>query len=249
MEVKHLSLLHETELFKENSILTKQSLAARITDYGILTGGFVSNDFHVNRYRLKDRAGCYYIEGHDELVKTYISETGEKQKKYQNDSKIGIRPVISYGDSCFPNMILQDGKNPFGYYGEYPMWAPNLDLQLKLETIYQQDGLELTGKKYSFQGKEKVLEYQYNDKKYVRVNANPYKGAASLSNKTRVFQDNPVWIEVKPITFYLDLCNHLAISKNILQAGLPYQTEDFDIKDYLANIMTQEIKPYQKEKK
>ena len=106
---------------------------------------------------------------------------------------------------------------------------------------------------------EKILakqheEYEYNGKRYVRVEANSsYDGEEfTLSNGERYKDGDNVWVEVQPVKWLVDEKSLMMVAEKIIFAGVPfnekggnYQTKDFDkttIKEFMDKYLSRDLK-------
>ncbi len=247
MEVKNLILLSPEEWQKEKKLLKNKSLLARITDFGILTGGYVSSDFHVEQFCLEDRTGYYFTQSSDFDRVEVINDMGSKGLYYVNERKIGIRPVLEY-EGAPANYRLNEKGEFLLEYGTYPTKVVRLPLQKSLEEKYQQKELEEGTKTIHIQ--DKILPtYLFLEQEYVRVPANFNKKTAILSNRQGYVQKDDVWVQVTPLYWMLDLDNKRAISENILIAGLPYcNSNNQNIIEYFNPLLLEDIKVKTKRK-
>ena len=180
----------------------------------------------------------------------------------KNDSHAGIRPVILYDKIDFSKNKLDDNKFNQNFYrveyGEYPQDSVSIRIEKELEENYKYNILSKTGRTYTINDYRITLhgletsvykqldEYLYNGKRYVRVEANPYSSFGShfitLSNGKRYESGEYSWIEVKPITWFLDERNKLLFSEKILISGIPFAkksslSEDTKIVDYESSMV------------
>lgn len=146
-------------------------------------------------------------------------------------------------------------------YGEYPQFAVSPEMQEELENNLQSRNLYMTGKNYTFNSpsyeRPKTVdghrdnsfkptnysEYEYQGKKYVRVNADINIGAKSnkimLANGRICTHGDSVWLEVSPVIWYVDKKSQFLISKYGLLSGIR-----FDDKKYYGKFEETEIKKY-----
>mgnify|MGYP004583402267 FL=1 len=117
-------------------------------------------------------------------------------------------------------------------------------MQNKLKKLYRENKLELTDNYYTIYdnksydktspnledlNKQITFEYIYNGKKYVRVNGNFADGGATLSNDNSYEDGEEIWIEVRPIEWYLYKNNegqYCLLSLKLLFAGIPFDINE-----------------------
>lgn len=180
----------------------------------------------------------------------------------KNDSHAGIRPAILYDKIVFSKNISDDNQFNQNFYkveyGEYPQDSVSIKIEKELEENYKYNILSKTGRTYTINDYEITLhgletsvykqleEYKYNGKSYVRVKANPYSSFDSrfitLSNGKRYESGEYAWIEVKPITWFLDERKRLLFSEKILISGIPFAkksllSEDIKMVDYESSMI------------
>lgn len=147
-------------------------------------------------------------------------------------------------------------------YGEYPQRAADSNLQKALEKAFKKGKLTPTGKTYTTDSRkyneydqpfeaQADIEYEYNGKKYVRVVANTYYDGqyVQLSNGAKYRDDDVVFVEVEPIKWIVDEEADLAVSKNLLFAGVQFNREmnyqgnfdETDMKSFLDNCFAKDI--------
>ena len=147
-------------------------------------------------------------------------------------------------------------------YGEYPQFAVKKSIATGLEQEYTNRRLRTTGKTYttdsvaynSYDTKyqaQQHIEYEYKNKKYVRVKANTCfdKKKVTLSNEEEYKNGDYVWIEVAPIKWLVDEKEKMLIAKNALFAGVQFNNSnryngDFkntDIKKFMDTHFAKDI--------
>lgn len=150
-------------------------------------------------------------------------------------------------------------------YGYYPQKAVSKDMQERLERAFKSRSLSRTGNSYTTDSRkydeydEEFLprqhqEYEYNGKRYVRVEANSDygKNEFELSNGEKYQDGDYVWIEVSPVKWLVDEKSKMMITDKLIFAGVQfkhtrdYHTRDFDKTDikifmdtYLAKDLEQ----------
>ena len=258
--MNEMTLLSKKNIFGENNleILNRINREAKITDFSILLGGY---------YNSYIKTGCYWIKLNSKY--NVIDDAGYRSYKYTNHRSIGIRPVMCF--SKIKNDILYEIINENGIkeieYGEYPQYAVNKELQYELENLFQNNKLNETGKTYTTDSRkwndydedflpQEHIEYEFDDKKYVRVKANSwYEGRIFvLSNGEGYGNGNYVWVEVSKVKWLVDEENDIALSKDILVAGIQFDNkekyndafENSNIYNFLNTYFTKDIQIQEK---
>ena len=252
-------------------ILEKRGTIAPITDFSILLGGYVSDDYYYNNGNsLEDRSGWYWTSSDDKDNDVRVVRfDGSRIHSYVNRRGGGARPALPY--SSIRNISSNGVRGRDGIleveYGEYPQKVASKRLQDELERAYNynQSSIRKTGKTYTTDSRkydeydEKfsaqiIEEYSFDDgKKYVRVKANSYYAGSEfkLSNGERYKDGDYVWVEVQPIKWLIDEKSDIALSERLLFAGVQFKHErnykgDFrttDIKEFMDRYFSKDITP------
>lgn len=138
-------------------------------------------------------------------------------------------------------------------YGNYPQQAVPTSMQNALENLFQQGLITKTGNSYTVDSREgfeytekflprKIEEYEYGEKRYVRVLAMSNFGSArfELSNGSQYQNGNYVWVEVQPVNWLIDEKAHIMLSEKLLFAGVQFKHE----RNYKGNFQETDIKKY-----
>lgn len=204
---KKLTLLSEEEIWGVNGgrqldVLRQYGTKSAITDLVVLTGGYCEASctyMAPDDDTLKGRTGLVYTRSSDGYgdVRGVIHD-GSSYNTSRCLRGGAVRPALlssSVFSQISPNRVRGYNGTEEVEYGEYPQYAPDSDMQRRLESEYQRGNLRTTGRDYTFdstrcddysQGFQPVKyeEYEYNGKKYIRVKAHNYYGSNSfkLSN-------------------------------------------------------------------
>ena len=252
-------------------ILEKRGTIAPITDFSILLGGYVSDDYYYNNVNsLEDRSGWYWTSSDDKDNDVRVVRfDGSRVHSYVNRRGGGARPALPY--SSIRNIASNGVRRRDGIleveYGEYPQKVASKRLQDELERAYNynQSSIRKTGKTYTTDSRKHdeydekfsaqiIEEYSFDDgKKYVRVKANSYYDGSEfkLSNGERYKDGDYVWVEVQPIKWLIDEKSDIALSERLLFAGVQFKHErnykgDFrttDIKEFMDRYFSKDITP------
>lgn len=252
-------------------ILEKRGTIAPITDFSILLGGYVSDNYHYNNSNsLEDRAGYYWTSSDDKDNDARVVDlSGDRDSDIVLRRYGGARPALPY--SSIRNISSNGVRGRDGIleveYGEYPQKVASKRLQDELERAYNynQSSIRKTGKTYTTDSRrydeydkkfsaQIIEEYSFDDgKKYVRVKANSdFDGSEfTLSNGERYKDGDYVWVEVQPIKWLIDEKSDIALSERLLFAGVQFKHErnykgDFrttDIKEFMDRYFSKDITP------
>ncbi len=256
-----ITLLNKDQVFGNKiDIIKKYGSKSCITDFSILLDGFVLNNYHVsNGYSLKDRTGMWITKSSYDKDNIYIVDhRGYKDIKNKLGRQCGGRPVLLWDN-------IEDKHNDLyeANFGEYPQTVANVGISNILSYLYDLDEIEKTGKVYimdsshgsysnaKFMARD-FTEYIYNGKKYIRFEVdNCYCNGNFLSDGMKIYPNSVYWVCVEPITWLVDEKNGIALSKNILFAGIQYNNydkdnckfEDSDFYKYLFDVFLSDIVP------
>ena len=181
----------------------------------------------------------------------------------------GIRPALPFSSiGSIPTNGRRAGKRAGDgilevEYGYYPQKAVSKDMQLKLEQAFKSGRLSRTGKGYTTDSKKyddydekfepkRHEEYQYNGKRYVRVEANSDFGGNEfqLSNGEKYRDGDNVWVEVSPVKWLVDEKARIMLTEKLIFAGVQFNaTNDYhtrecdktDIKIFMDKYLSKEL--------
>ena len=259
-----LSLLSQDDLWercKLNSshyedhrldVIKKHGPAANITDLVRVTYDNCSGGF-------RDKTGHYYTKSNGlHLQVITVNIIGHKAYCDGIDNACAIRPVL-ISKEVYRSVLSKDTDEVV--YGEYPQYAPKKEMQEELERMYEKKTLKETGKVYTFNDNEtyhketfvpiKYREFIYKNKKYIRFRVINSIGD-TLSNGLFYELGDYVWIEVKPVHWYVDKMNKTLISKEGLLSGITYNGRNVkydgkfnktELYNYLNTYMVKDLIP------
>ncbi len=257
--------------FKKNKFsINKIEKQAEITDFAVLLGGYINNCGYdaenrngyywtsTNYYKpsstdMYDESGEYIGYGNDDY-KTYVIDSFGREKMWiPNATSVGIRPALKVNleSDAISDLIYCYNKQVGMRLGNYPQNAVPSALQIILENDFNCGNIDLTGVAYTLPLVKEhnetpfipynCYEFEYNNKKYVRVKANFYSkyfekyyqngkfykidklydsNTTKLSNGVEYSNGDYVWVEVSPVDWILNKKNDLLISKKIIAAGV-----------------------------
>lgn len=253
-----LTLLEEKQIFGDKAldVIKKRGTRAAITDFAILLGGDVSNNYYVKNGNnpLTRRTGYYWTKTKDNDNDAYTVDYDGTISHEFIDLRIGgIRPVLLSSNikSIISNGVSERAKDGIlkVEYGYYPKSAVSKEMQQLLEGILSFGQLIKTGNIYTTDSRrydkyEKVfepqshVEYHYNGKKYVKVRANSYDDTFTLSNGETYKRGSIVWVEVEPVKWLVDEKSKLMITEELIVSGVQFNHES----DYKGNFSNTDLK-------
>lgn len=208
---------------------------------------------------LKGRTGWVYTRSSDGYGDVCgVNEDGSRYGKYRYKRNGAVRPALLSSfifSQISPNRVRGYNGTEEVEYGEYPQYAPDSDVQRRLENEYKNGNLQQTGRNYTFDKTEyddydqyfqpvTYEEYDYNGKRYIRIRANSDYGHGSkfkLSNGEYYQDGDFVWIEVSPVKWLIDDKTQTLVSKRGLLAGIRFHTKD---RSYNGDFSTTDMKEY-----
>ncbi len=263
---KELTLLSEQEVWGVNGgrqldVLEKYGTRSAITDLVILTGGYCEDSCSYmapDDNSLKGRTGWVYTRSSDgDGDVRGVSKDGSRFYKYSSRRNGAVRPALLSSfifSQISPNRVRGYNGTEEVEYGEYPQYAPDSDVQRRLENEYKNGNLRQTGRNYTFDKTEyddydqyfqpvTYEEYDYNGKRYIRIRANSDYGSNSfkLSNGESYRNGDYVWVEVSPVKWLIDDKTQTLVSKRGLLAGIRFHTKD---RSYNGDFSTTDMKEY-----
>ena len=265
------TFLTEEQIFGFNQIdvIKKRGTKAAISDFSVLLGGWVS-DYHVDSdSSLKGRTGYYWTKSDDgDNDACVVDDDGNRYWGYVNKRYGVARPALPFSSiSSIPTNGESGKRAKDGVleveYGYYPQRAVSRDMQERLERAYRSSSISKTGNSYTtdsvayddcdtaFQP-QTHQEYEYNGKRYVRVEANSYYDGDNftLSNGEQYRDGDNVWVEVEPVKWLVDERERMMITENLIFAGVQfnkernYKTRNFDrtdIKTFMDRYLARDL--------
>ena len=269
--MSNFTFLTEEQCFGSDKleILEKRGTKAAITDFSILLGAYVS-DYHIdNDDSLEGRTGYYWTKSEDgDNDARVVNGSGIRSYDDVDERQGGARPALPFSSiGSIPTNGESGKRGRDGIleveYGYYPQKAVSKDMQERLERAYRSGRLSKTRNSYTTDSRkydaydEKFLakqheEYEYNGKRYVRVEANSDFGGNdfTLSNGEKYKDGDNVWIEVSPVKWLVDEREKVMITDKLIFSGVQfnhtrdYHTKDFDktdIKTFMDRYLARDL--------
>ena len=246
-------------------ILEKRGTKAAITDFSILLGAYVSDHHIDNDSSLEGRTGYYWTKsdvGYSDA--RMVDITGSRYFNIVDKRFGGARPALPFSEVSSIPTNGESGKRARDgilevEYGYYPQKAVSIDMQERLERAYRSGNISKTRNSYttdsvvyyeydtSFQPRTHQ-EYEYNGKRYVRVEAND--DTYILSNGENYRNGDNVWVEVSPVKWLVDERAKVMITDKLIFSGVQfnhrsnYHTRDFDrtnIKEFMDRYLSRDL--------
>ena len=262
--MSNLTFLTQEQYFESEKldILQKRGTKAAITDFSILLGGYVS-DYNIDSdSSLEGRTGFYWTKSDDgDNAARVVLVDGSSDWNRVDGRNGGARPALPFSSiSSIPTNGVSGKRAGDGVleveYGFYPQKAVSKDMQERLERAFKSGSLSRTGKNYTTDSRryddydaefspKQHQEYQYNGKRYVRVEANSDFGGGEfqLSNGEKYRDGDNVWVEVSPVKWLVDERAKIMLTDKLIFSGVQfnhtrdYHTRDFDKTDIKTLFM------------
>ena len=271
MNTKEITFLTDSEIFGDNQleIIKRNGTKAAVTDYAILLGGYVSNEYYASGgNNLKERTGYWWSASPTatDYVRV-VDKYGSRIWTYYYKRNGAARPASSYTNLDLISPSVVRGKEGIAevLYGEYPQFVVSERENARLEELYKRNGLKKTGKFYTSDCHKwddynsgftamRHEELEYNGKKYVRVISKKSihgNGDKKLSNGVllRNIDEQPVFVEVEPIPWLVDEKSKTLLSKRCLFSGVKFNSKKYDgnfqktdIKKFIDTFFVNEMK-------
>ena len=264
----NITFLTEEQIFgdKQLDILKKYGTACAITDFSILLGGLVNNDYYTKEGNTdKNRTGWWWTrtdDGNNEACT--VNSHGDSRHYPVPDRDGGARPALPY--SSISSISSNEVRGSFGIkeveYGEYPQTIVGERISRELEENYKRgSGIRKTGKTYttdsvnyddyawSFEPR-KHEEFEYKGRRYIRIVGDHNGENNKLSDGRKIVSGEPYWVAVEPIKWLVDERANIALSKKIIFSGVQFKkTQDYkgdfnrtDIKQFIDKHFSKDIK-------
>ena len=270
--MSNFTFLTEEQYFGSDKldILEKRGTKAAITDFSILLGAYVSDNNHIdNDSSLEGRTGYYWTksdDGDNDARVVFAPGTGYYYSVRKRSG--GARPALPFSSISNIPTNGESGKRARDgilevEYGYYPQKAASKDMQERLERAYRSGSISKTRNSYTTDSRkydaygEKFLakqheEYEYNGKRYVRVEANSDFGGNrfTLSNGEQYRDGDNVWVEVSPVKWLVDEREKVMLTDKLIFSGVQfnhtrdYHTKDFDktdIKTFMDRYLSRDL--------
>ena len=269
--MSNFTFLTQEQCFERDKldVLKKRGTKAAITDFSVLLGGWVSSEHVENDSSLKGRTGYYWTKSdYGDNDARVVDDNGSRDYYNVNGRDGGARPALPFSSISSISTNGESGKRARDgilevEYGYYPQKAVSRDMQERLERAYRSGSISKTRNSYttdsvaydeygtSFQP-QTHQEYEYNGKRYVRVEANSYFGGGeiTLSNGENYRAGDNVWVEVLPVKWLVDEKSRMMITEKLIFAGVQfnkernYHTRDFDrtdIKTFMDKYLSRDL--------
>lgn len=230
------------------SIFKKMGYSADYTDFAFLLGG---------------KYGKWWTMTPDYYGPIAIGRNNYSECEASRNIQVGVRPAVKY--SAIAQFCKNKRQNAFGVteveFGEYPSTVFDDNDNDSLIASYYANRIPLTGKVYRIAnpvvgyGQTDVRtypEFDYKGGKIIEITSSTIETDDLLTNGNNVRRGYPYFLKIEPIVWLVDEEADLAISKNIVFAGVKfnamsgyYSFEEFDesfMKRFLNEFFVEDIR-------
>ena len=236
------TFLTDEQIFGDSKleIFKKIGSKAAVTDFSILLGAYVSDNYYTDEgEELKYRTGWYWTKTQSTTNNARaVSTYGNRYILFCTKRTRGSRPALTFSTNpSIPRTTVRDLEEI--EFGEYPQTVASKSISNALEREYSSGRLTKTGKSYTTDSVKyddyntefngiKLEEYSYSGKKYVRVKVNSHTNGneVTLSNGEKYENGQYAWVVVEPIIWQKEPGKNLYVSKRLLYAGVRFDKED-----------------------
>ena len=189
------------------------------------------------------------------FITNYLICNLRENHGWKGDKRIDF---VSTVDELFEKISNEETYDLFVLDIMAPMPSGELKKQFtqqELNELFMAGALAKTGKYYTFDGNDPddlnvsffpatYEEYEYNGKKYILVknNSDPVN---ELSDGCTYKKGEPIWVEVSPIEWIINIETKRMISKKGLLSGIKFNNEEYD-GDFSTTLMNEYIDKYMK---
>ena len=241
-----------------------KALKERIDNISLLgINDFLPTDYALARGARSD--GLFWTQSAYNKCFVYVAKFQTDSSQYDNSGHCisGIWPILKPKSLEFAQLLNnQEEKRSSEVsvvtFGEYPTSKVSEEENTNLELLYSYNKLKETGKTYTLEAQhsiliqdpfqeEKIKEYSYNNKRYVRVPYLYYGKYNIVPQEIKYF-----WFEVEPITWYRIHNFDFYVAKQILVGGIPFDDRNLpydgnfantNLKWYIDSFLLEEISP------
>lgn len=259
--MKNFDILESNDVFGNgrSKIFDKYGTRCSLTDYAILTGGYVYQFNHTKEgTELMNRTCCWWLKTFYLGDVFCVEGNGLRtvQEVYKNC--YALRPYVKF--SSISKDVKNISKDQFGIeigeYGVFPNSVVDEKTSHKLEKIYSNNGLQKTGKEYKTDDYT-FEEYKFHGNKYIRIVLDRDLYVKELNAGTKIVKNNIYWLNVEPIEWFIDREKDIAVSRRGIVSNIKFDKnphyygvfDDTNIKKYLNEEFKYDILPSKENKK
>ena len=252
-----VTFLTEDQIFgdKALSVLKDYGTGVGYSDLAVLQSGVMSGS---NKNIEGKRTGAVWSASADKDCGVFcVGYNCGKFWYYPYGRIIAARPALppSVTSTINPNevrVLAREARRiEIAVWGEYPQTIAPSTVAAELDRRHGlfSSSLHKTGKKYTFDSRKydeygkafkpvQYDEYEMDNKRYIRVPANPFDSDSIFSDGTKPVDGKYYWIEIKPIEWLKDKSGWW-VAKEALFAGIRFNPEKYD-----GNFNKTEMKKY-----
>lgn len=262
-----LTLLEKEQVYGEKRLKVFDLIgtSAALTDYAILCGAFVAEDFYVGEEELENRTSWYWTKtdaGNNKVHVVYFCEAicDPNVCKNINHSTGCVRIALPFSeikDFCSEEIIGENGESKY-ICGEFPQQVvfgkleQELKQKLKNGQLIEVDDIT-PGKEdhpeIGFQRQEKIYEDEETGKRYTLVKAHSCNDEECILSNGKTYKEGEeVFVERQPLYWIKDQDTDIVFSEKLITPAQfnhinNYQGdfESTDIYRYMNTDLVREI--------
>ena len=202
-------------------------------------------------YNYKSSDGCrFFVSDSFSDGQYFFSDGYSAWSAGANDNCYAVRPTLELSSELFEQLSSHMTIGDWGIkevnYGDYPQQAVAPSMQKLMERELSRGTLRETKACYVLGNGSICWVYEYFGKRYIRV-----VSKSSLLNLESGFEcksNDPVWVEISPVTWLVDDDTRILVAKKGLLAGVSFDNKryngDFEstlMKKYLDKHMSKDL--------
>lgn len=159
----------------------------------------------------------------DDFKYLYVGGSDSLNIRHASDKSVGIRPVFNtYNYSSINSLCDRDIK--YSLFCDFPQTVVSKEEQKKLDKLLKKGAIKTTDRFFPTSNDGVICEYEYDNKRYVRVSANFNNCERTLlSNGCAYKNGDKVWVRVEPVELVVQKDNYCSLVNKILFAGVSYK--------------------------
>ena len=253
--MKKFDILESSYVFGNEKLnfFDKYGVRCSLTDFAILTGGYVYQFNHTKEgTELKDRTCCWWLKSFYLGDVFCVDGNGYRTVSEIYANQYVIRPTTSFSSVAkeMKNIHVNKFGIEVGEYGVFPNSNVAANYSYKLEKLYQNGSLNKTIKAYKTDTMS-FDEYKHHGNRFIRFELDRDLYIKELNDGTEIKKGNVYWIKVEPIEWFIDRKNDKVVPYKGIVSDIKFDNtphyygkfEDTNIYKYLNEEFLKEIIP------
>ena len=248
-------ILEAKDVFGDDKlkIFNRYGTRCALTDFAILTGAYVFQFNHTKEgTELKDRTCCWWLKSFYLGDVFCVDGNGYRVVQDVYVNHYCVRPVTNFSsiEKEMKNIKVNQFGVEVGEYGMLPNSNVDVKYSYKLEKLYQNGGLNKTGKIYKTDTKS-FDEYKHHGNRFIRIELEKDLYVKELNDGAEIKKGNTYWLKVEPIEWIIDREKDIVIPLKGLVGDIKFDNnphyygkfEDTNISKFLNEEFINEIIP------